>query len=406
MMKPALVLSDHTVALGVIRSLGQMGVPIILFCYRDGDMAHYSRYVKEIVWVPHPEKHEYQFINIIMQQKERFGGSFLVPCSDETLVAVSRHKERLREHFVVACPDQEVVSRYIDKKNTYPLAESAGVPAPKTFVPASLEDVESYAASIEFPYLVKPSQGHLFYKRFKRKMIPVKNRDEMIAVYQMAAKNHLEVMLQEIIPGGDDAVVNYNAYTWQGQTMTEFTSRHIRNAPHRWGSPRVALSEWIPEIIEPGRKALQAIGFSGYACTEFKRDARDGIYKLMEINGRHNLSSLLAVRCGINFPWLHYRHLMEGESPKASTFKKGVYWVDITRDLCYSLMCFKQEKYSLSAYLRPYLKPHVCAILDIKDMKPFVQRLCFLVKQSIRCRLGRKEEQPESLWPPLDKRAR
>ena len=323
-----------------------------------------------------------------------------MPCSDETLVAVSRHKNRLTEHFIVACPDQEVVSRYIDKKNTYLLAESAGVPVPKTFVPTSLEDVEGYAASIEFPYLVKPSQGHLFYKRFKRKMVPVKNRDEMISVYQMAAENHLEVMLQEIIPGGDDAVVNYNAYTWQGQSLTEFTSRHIRNAPHQWGSPRVALSEWIPEIIDPGRKALQAIGFSGYACTEFKRDARDGVYKLMEINGRHNLTGLLAVRCGINFPWLHYQHLMKDEIPKATTFKKGVIWVDITRDLYYSLKCRRYEKYPLLAYLRPYLKPHVYAIWDMKDMKPFVQRLYFLVKQIIQCRRGGKEEMPEPCCQP------
>ncbi|APG26929.1 hypothetical protein A7E78_03215 [Syntrophotalea acetylenivorans] len=409
MLKPALVLSDHTVALGVIRSLGRMGVPIVLFCYREGDMAHHSRYVKEIVQVPHPEKYEHQFIDIIVQQRARFGGSFLIPCSDETLVAVSRHKERLEEHFVVACPDQEIVSRYIDKKNTYPLAESAGVPVPRTFVPTSVEDVESYAVGIEFPYLVKPSQGHLFYKRFKRKMIPVKNREEMIAVYRLAAENNLEVMLQEIIPGGDDAVVNYNAYTWQGQALTEFTSRHIRNAPYLWGSPRVALSEWIPEVIEPGRKALQSVGFSGYACTEFKWDARDGLYKLMEINGRHNLSGLLSVHCGINFAWLHYRHLMEGERPQAAAFKEGIYWADITRDFCYSLMSFRQEKYPLSAYLRPYFKPHVHPIWDIKDPKPFLQRLCFLAKQLIRrrqCRLGEKEEQPLSWWQSFHKRIR
>lgn len=402
-MKPALVLSSHTVALGVIRSLGQKGVPIILFCYRDGDMAHLSRYVNEIIRVPHPEINESHFINIILQQKGRFAGSFLVPCSDETVVAVSRHKQRLDEHFVVACPELEVVTRYIEKKYTYRLAETAGVAVPRTFVPHSVEDVERYAAALEFPCLVKPSQSHLFYKRFQKKMFPVKNRDEMVAVYQQAAENNLEIMLQEIIPGGDDDVVNYNAYFWQGQPLTEFTSRHIRNAPHMWGSPRVALSEWIPEIIEPGRKALQSIGFSGYACTEFKRDARDGVYKLMEINGRHNLSGLLAVRCGINFPWLHYRHLMYNEPPQAGKYEKGVFWIDITRDLGYSLMNFRQEKLAFSEYLRPYLKPHVCAIWSLKDMKPFFQRLGFMVKQFIHRCWGAKEEQLGSSLQSLDR---
>ena len=396
MMKPALVLSSHTVALGVIRSLGEKGVPIVLFCYHDGEMAHLSRYVQEVIRVPHPEVNEIRFINMIMEQKERFVGSFLVPCSDETLVAVSRHKQQLTEHFVVACPDSEVVTRYIEKKYTYRLAEAAGVPVPKTCLPTCVEDVERFAADLEFPCLVKPSQSHLFYKRFQKKMVPVKNRDQMVAVYQMAAENHLEVMLQEIIPGEDDAVVNYNAYTWQGQALTEFTSRHIRNAPYRWGAPRVALSEWIPEILEPGRKVLQAIGFCGYSCTEFKRDARDGIYKLMEVNGRHNLSGLLAVRCGINFPWLHYRHLMEKKIPQATTYRKGVYWVDMTRDLGYSLKCLWQERYPLSVYLKPYLEPHVFAIWDIKDIKPFLQRIGFIMKKSINFRWGEREKQPAS----------
>ena len=52
----------------------------------------------------------------------------------------------------------------------------------------------------------------------------------------------------------------------------------------------MVLSEHVPEVIEPGRKILQAMGFYGYACTEFKRDPRDGSHKLMEVNGRHNLS--------------------------------------------------------------------------------------------------------------------
>jgi predicted ATP-grasp superfamily ATP-dependent carboligase/2-polyprenyl-3-methyl-5-hydroxy-6-metoxy-1,4-benzoquinol methylase len=344
-------------------------------------MAHKSRYVKEVIRVPHPEKHEEEFVDAVLQQKGRFAGCFLVPGSDETLAVVARHKTRLAEHFVVACPEWEIVSRYIEKKHTYRLAEAFGVPVPKTVVPASAEDVERYAAGIEFPCLVKPSQSHLFYPLFKTKMIPVRNLDEMIAVYRQSAEYHLEVMLQEIIPGDDDAVVNYNAYAWEGRSLVEFTARHIRNAPPWWGSPRVALSEWIPEVIEPGRKALQSIGFYGYACTEFKRDARDGVYKLMEINGRHNLSGLLAVRCGINFPWLHYLHLMNGTIPEAGKFREGVYWIDIARDLGYSLMYFRKEKYPWISYVRPYFKPHVFAILDLKDMKPFARRCCFLAKQ-------------------------
>ncbi|MEZ4599288.1 MAG: hypothetical protein R2940_05825 [Syntrophotaleaceae bacterium] len=387
-MKPALVLSAHTMSLGIVRALGEMGVPIVLFRYDERDMAHKSRYVKEVIKVPHPEEQEIEFIDALLHQKDRFKDSFLVPASDETVAVLARNRSLLDKYFVVACPEGDIVSLFIEKKHTYRCAEAFGVPVPKTMVPASVEDVERYAAGIEFPCLVKPSQSHLFYDRFKRKMVPVRNLDEMVTVYRQSADCNLEVMLQEIIPGGDETVVNYNAYAWEGRSLVEFTARHIRNAPPMWGSPRVARSEWIPEIIEPGRKALQSIGFYGFACTEFKQDARDGVYKLMEINGRHNLSGLLAVRCGINFPWLHYRHLMEGVVPEKAAFRENVYWVDITRDLGYSLKYFRQEKYSLAAYLRPYFNAHVFGIFDLKDLSPFIRRCSFLAKQL----LERREE--------------
>jgi len=63
----------------------------------------------------------------------------------------------------------------------------------------------------------------------------------------------------------------------------------------------VIVSQKIPEIIEPGRKLLAALNYEGFSCVEFKKDQRDQVYKLMEINARPNLSGALAVRAGINF---------------------------------------------------------------------------------------------------------
>lgn len=377
-MRHAIILSGHTMALGVVRSLGRMGVPVVLIHYDGRDMAHVSRYVVAAIPAPHPEKCREEFIGLLLRFAGRFAGGVLMPASDESLTVVSQNKALLEEHFIVACPEWEITRRCIDKKLTYALAESNGVPSPRTLLPRSWEEVEAYAGVAEFPCLVKPSQSHLFYDRFKQKMFRVDTRGQLLEVCERAAEAGLEVMLQEIIPGDDSQVVNYNAYAWGGNSRVEFTAAHVRNAPPWFGSPRVVVSEDIPEVLEPGRKILQALGFYGYACTEFKKDSRNGIYKLMEVNGRHNLSTLLAVRCGINFPWLQYRHLAYGELPVVTDYRKGIYWVDITRDLGYSALYFTRERYPVADYLRPYMRPHVFAILDWKDPRPFVQRVAFL----------------------------
>jgi hypothetical protein len=101
----------------------------------------------------------------------------------------------------------------------------------------------------------------------------------------------------------------------------------------------------------------------------------------MEVNGRHNRSGLLAVKCGINFPWIQYKHLVCGELPPARDYRTGIYWIDIFRDISYSLKYFRKEGYSLSQYIQPYRSPHVFAIWDKQDPKPFLRRGINLAKR-------------------------
>ncbi|MBN2428719.1 MAG: hypothetical protein JXK94_10320 [Deltaproteobacteria bacterium] len=388
-MKPVIILSGQTLALGVVRALGAMGVPVVLFHYDENAIAHVSKYVTCEAKVPHPERDEAGFIDSLLNRSEQFEGALLLPVNDETLVPVSRNKDLLQRHYRVACTDWDVTRSFIDKKQTYELAEAHGIPAPWTFVPRSEEEVISHASGVEFPCLVKPCQSHLFYDVFRQKMIPVKSVDEALEVYRQASRQNLEVMLQEIIPGDDAHVVNYNSYFSEGRPLVEFTAAHVRNAPPFFGSPRVAVSRSIPEVIEPGRKLLNCMGFYGFSCSEFKKDPRDGIFKLMEVNGRHNLSTSLAVRCGINFPWLHYRHLMFGEVPEAVDFQKEIYWIDGLRDLRYNILAYTHEKYSLRQYLRPYFKTHQFAIWDWQDSKPALQRIRYVASRIFRSLVSR-----------------
>ncbi len=383
-MRPALVLSTHTMGLGVIRALGMMGVPVIAYYYSNKDMGYVSKYITKRIRVPHPEHGEEVFVATLVAQASQFEGGLLIPASDETLTTVSRNKTVLKNYYTVACTDWEVTKRFITKQHTYALADAHGIPAPRTVVPRSREEAAAYAEQATFPCLVKPSESHLYYEVFNTKMVRVKSVDELLAAYQEAADRDFEVMIQELIPGDDACGVNYNAYFWDGQPLVEFTAQQLRNAPPEFGSPRVVVSKHIPEVLEPGRKILRAMGFSGYACTEFKRDPRDGVYKLMEVNGRHNRSLMLSVRCGLNFPWLQYRHLMQGIPPVASDYPEGVYWIALLEDLFHSFKYRKLERYPLSDYVRPYLQSHVFSVFDLHDPRPSLRRISELVGRSLR----------------------
>ena len=373
--RSAIVLSCHTIGLAVIRALGSVGIKVFAFYYEKKDMGYTSKFVKERVYTPHPEKNEAAFMEILLAYRKRLKGSILFPVDDPTLTTVSKNKGVLEEHYIVACPDWSIVKKYIDKKYTYALADELEIDSPLTVVPKRLDEVIEYANNVNFPCIVKPCKSHLYYEKFKTKMVKVYNKDDLIAEYHKAENAGTEVLLQEFIPGDDSQGINYNSYFCDGKPLVEFTAWKRRLAPPEIGLPRVVKSSYIPEVIEPGRKIIQALGFNGFSCTEFKKDSRDGTYKLMEVNGRHNRSGLLALKCGINFPLIEYRFLAEGYVPTHYHFTKDIYWVDEFLDVSNSLIHYKNERLSLKEFFRPYIRPHICAIFDMNDPKPFAKRI-------------------------------
>lgn len=374
-MTPAIVLSADTAGLAVIRSLGAHGVPVIAVYYQPRDMGYVSRYVTKSVLAPHPLHNEHEFLELLIALAKEQDGGVIIPTDDCTLVAVSHHKSMLEQYCTVACTEWPVTRQYIDKSCTSALANSVGVAMPKTTMVGSDTDLKEWSQRVGFPIIVKPCQSHLYAERFKKKCTRAENFNELLEACGEAKNAQIDVMLQEYIPGDDTHNVNYNSYHMAGEPLVEFTSNKRRLSPPFFGLPRVVVSEKVPEVLEPARKFLRALNFNGYCCTEFKRDPRDDVYKMMEVNGRHNRSAALAVRCGIDFPWIEYEFFTKGTVPTQKEFEEGVYWVDEFRDGADWIRYRGKQKYKLREYLQPYWQPHIFTTLDFKDIKPFFRRL-------------------------------
>src|SRR5215203_4466259 len=395
-MTRAIVVSGATHGLGVVRSLGRQGVPVTVVSYDRRDIAPSSRYVREVIPAPHPDKDEAQFVKVLLETAHRCPGSLLIPASDAALGTVARHKTSLEDAgLIVASDGSDVTETLLNKATTFALARSAGVPSPATYPVSDEDDVRRFGATAEFPAVLKPELSHTYKQLVGVKWTRVDSTEEALRAYTVARSHSLEVVLQELIPGDEQCGAVYNSYFWDGEPLVEFTSRKIRNSPPDTGSPSVVVSEWMPEVAEQGRRLLGAARFSGYSCTEFKRDPRDGAYKVMEVNARHNLSSLLATRCGVNFPWIQYRHLVEGVEPvgyEPGGYEQGVYWVDVTRDLQNLRHYLGRPGYSWAEFAEPYRRGCVFAVMDRRDVGPAAARGVDTVRVAadrIRSRLRR-----------------
>jgi predicted ATP-grasp superfamily ATP-dependent carboligase len=77
-------------------------------------------------------------------------------------------------------------------------------------------------------------------------------------------------------------------------------------------------------VAEYGRRILDHLKWIGLAMVEFKVDHHTGVPVLMEINPRPWGSMPLAIRAGVEFPWLTYVLARDGAVPAQHDYPDGV----------------------------------------------------------------------------------
>lgn len=377
--RPVLVLGGAQSALAVNRALGRHGVPVVSLYHSQREYASASKYVSRRILTPDPVLEADRFVRVLTSLGKEYAGSLLVPAYDDALLTVAQHHEALSEHFEVGCMEWERTGKCLDKKQTYAIADREGVPAPRTSSPTSLEELEAWSDAIAFPCLVKPRLSHLYSRARGGKMEKVATRAELVRSWTQAREAGVEVMVQEFIPGPDHNGANYNVYMVDGEVWAECTAHKLRSKRPEIESPRLVLSRDIPEVAELGRRITKAVGVHGFVNVEFKRHARTGVFHLIEINARHNMSAALAVRCGMNFPLIEYDHRMNGARPGPLTAETGVYWINLEWDVREAKRLGARREIPRN-YLRPYVQSHVFDVLDWRDPAPFAKQAKDLIE--------------------------
>jgi predicted ATP-grasp superfamily ATP-dependent carboligase len=355
--------------------------------------------VKWSVRAPHPGYEPSKYVDLLLDLGRGTGSGLLVPTTDETVTAVACAKEVLESRYAVACAPWAVAERFLDKHLTYELADRLGIAMPGTVLPRSAAELERLAVELPYPSLLKPRSSYQYREMFGAKMTVVHDPAELISQWERAERGGVGTLVQEFIPGGESEGVNYNAYLVDGEPVVEVTARKVRLSPPNIGYPTVVVSAHVPQVITPGRRLLKGLGLSGFANVEFKRDARDGSFCLMEVNGRPNMSGLLSMRCGADFPLMTYRHLVFGELPShgsAEQYDEGVYWISEALDLGAAASRIRGGRSPFRRLVEPYVRPHVFAEMSLTDPAPFGFRVLTKLHSALVREVTRREPRPPS----------
>jgi D-aspartate ligase len=370
-MTKAIVFGGSVGGLAVIRSLGRRGIPVIAVGYDGNALGFSSRYSCDTIISPDAKIDADKFLSFMLERSKEWAGSMLIPMSDEILTILSYHKEQLSEYYVVTVPDWAAVRQVVDKEETYKLAARLGVPIPKTVPIDSNAPLERVPDGIGYPFLLKPRRGHEFTYKFSRKAFIIEDSSQLQASLTEASREGCDMLIQEIIPGGDDQLYAYIAYyDKEGIPLAEFTGRKLRQNPPFLGIGRVVESTQTEEILAPSREIIKGLSWTGICAFEYKKDARDGRFKLLEINGRSFLWIGLPTKCGVDLPWIMYNDLVWNKKLPVSGYKTGVKWIDEAPDIVAAIRHPRREKALTRKYFSPYFSDKTFALFVRDDWKP------------------------------------
>lgn len=372
-MNKVIVIGCSLTGYAVIRALANKDIYIVAMTYAKRDVAQLSRYVSEVVLCPAPEDEE-QFVGLLIKNADRWGGALILETADSAAIALSKTKEILSKYYRIATPDWSVLSIFVEKEKTYALAKEHNIPHPKSISLSGWKDINSIS-EILYPCILKPVRSFEFTSRFHVKNFEVHNDRELKEKYKLCLDAGQSMILQEIIPGPDENLYKMQGYVnSQGKLVGKFFYRKLRQNPPQFGIARVGIStDSYPEVERLTEELLYRANYRGYFSNEFKMDPRDGQLKLIENNCRMPRSGMLAIACGVNFPWLIYEDLVLNQQSDVTQYKTGTYWIDFWSDISNSLFRRNEEEIRLRDYIAPYFSRNkVFADLNFHDLKPFM----------------------------------
>ena len=376
---PVLVLQmDHYGALGVVRSLGRLGVRAYGVHPTRRPVAAFSRYCRKVFELDIDRVPAKEAVDRLLEIACSIGGkALLMTTTDEGALFVARNASRLEEAFVFPRNPVQVVWSLYNKKEMYFLAKRLAIPTAETVFPESREDVLEFCEKAQFPVMLKASDNICVSRRKGRKMVIVRSKNELIDQYDaMEDGSNPTMMIQEYIPGNDATVWMFNGYFDENsECLFGLTGRKLHQTPVYTGMTALGICLPSPAMQADTKKLVKAVGYKGILDIGFRYDKRERVFKLLDANPRLGATFRLFVGTdGTDVARAQYLHFT-GQAVPAADMCVGRKWIVEDADLVSCIRYYRDGVLTLSDWWAGYSGINECAWYAADDIVPFL-RMC------------------------------
>jgi D-aspartate ligase len=287
-------------ALGIARSLGRLGVPVYAVVEEAYAPLATSRYITKALVSKRWPADRNEFLSAMSAISGVIGHpTILIPMDDLSAISVAENQGTLNRWFLLPQLPQNLPRQLANKASFSSLCAGIGVPCARSIVPRSAEDVREFIEQNPLPILVKATeQWRPLNDRYS--IMLMHNREALFEIYDRTKSEERSMMiLQQYIPGEDWL---YNGYcNCEMDLYLGFTGRKLMKYPVDTGSSALGISLHNEVLRSQAERFLRAISYSGICDLDWRRDSRDGQYKIVDFNPR----------IGLNFEMFENNHAID-----------------------------------------------------------------------------------------------
>ncbi len=368
----ALILGGDCGALSAIRSLGRRGIPV-QFLKGSHGLASYSRFASEPASWPGSESELALTRLLSLGSRDGFQDWVLLPDGDTEVRLVAQQHEKLSALFRLATPDWNTIKWAANKQLTYQKAEELKIPYPKTFQVKADGDLPR---DLLFPLILKPAAKEGANELTSAKAWRIDSRQELEQRFLLATRlaGSAGLVLQEFIPGGGMTQFSYAAVWKDGEPAVSMVVRRTRQHPSESGTGCFVETVMNATVEELAERFLRSISYFGPVEMEFKFDARDGKYKLLDVNPRLWTWNALGSQVGADFPLAAYKVALKLPLERLRV-PAGLAWMYVAKDLVEVAKLLLKGDLSWSELCRQLSANIIFATWSSQDPLPFMMHI-------------------------------
>ena len=338
-------------SLVTVRSLGRKGRSVAALETSSNAPVFASRWCAQKFVSPSAHCTE-EYLSYVEDLLERTAARVLIPSHDGTIELLRQHRTRLEQRVRIALANEHALRIAVNKEQTLKIARSLGMHVPPSVMVHSVSDVSSALKEIGLPAVVKPNESWIGGTRVASELVTT--ADEAHRAVAVLTGNGGSALFQRLLSGRREAVSLLYA---SGEICARFAQWAKRTAPPLGGESVLRQSIAMPPDIGPqSERLVREINLDGYSEVEFRRDTA-GVAYLMEINPRLSASVEVAVRAGVDFPYLVYQWASGGPIDRVAGYQTGGWMRYLGGDITSMVAAFRERG-------RPGVAPPLQTVVD------------------------------------------